>query len=60
MVLGTHNLGVHGDILVVDDETAVVEVVALYLRRDGFDVRVAMTAWRRRKRSMKTARPGRP
>ena len=41
MVLGTHNLGDHGDILVVDDETAVVEVVALYLRRDGFDVRVA-------------------
>ena len=28
-------------VLVVDDETAVVEVVALYLRRDGFDVRVA-------------------
>ena len=41
MVLGTHSLGVHGDILVVDDEAAVVEVVALYLRRDGFDVRVA-------------------
>lgn len=41
MVLGTHNLGVHGDILVVDDEAAVVEVVALYLRRDGFEVRVA-------------------
>jgi DNA-binding response OmpR family regulator len=41
MVLETQNLGVHGDILVVDDETAVVEVVALYLRRDGFDVRVA-------------------
>ena len=41
MVLGEHNLGVHGDILVVDDEAAVVEVVALYLRRDGFDVRVA-------------------
>ena len=41
MVLGEHNLGHHGDILVVDDETAVVEVVALYLRRDGFDVRVA-------------------
>jgi DNA-binding response OmpR family regulator len=41
MVLGEHNLGVYGDILVVDDETAVVEVVALYLRRDGFDVRVA-------------------
>ena len=41
MVLGEHNLGVYGDILVVDDETAVVEVVALYLRRDGFNVRVA-------------------
>jgi DNA-binding response OmpR family regulator len=41
MVLGTHNLGAHGDILVVDDETAVVEVIALYLRRDGFEVRVA-------------------
>ena len=41
MALGEHNLGLHGDILVVDDEAAVVEVVALYLRRDGFDVRVA-------------------
>ncbi|MFN2136291.1 MAG: response regulator transcription factor [Candidatus Promineifilaceae bacterium] len=41
MVLGSHNLGMYGDILVVDDETAVVEVVALYLRRDGFEVRVA-------------------
>ncbi len=41
MVLGEHNLGVYGDILVVDDEAAVVEVVALYLRRDGFEVRVA-------------------
>ncbi len=41
MVLGEHNLGAFGDILVVDDEEAVVEVVALYLRRDGFDVRVA-------------------
>lgn len=41
MVLGEHNLGVHGDILVVDDEAAVVEVVALYLRRDGFEVRIA-------------------
>lgn len=30
-----------GDILVVDDEISVVEVVSLYLRRDGFDVRVA-------------------
>jgi DNA-binding response OmpR family regulator len=41
MVLGEHNLGVYGDILVVDDEAAVVEVVALYLRRDRFEVRIA-------------------
>ena len=31
----------HGDILVVDDEASVVEVVALYLKREGFSVRVA-------------------
>ena len=31
----------YGDILVVDDELSVVEVVALYLRRDGFEVRIA-------------------
>lgn len=30
-----------GDILVVDDEESVVEVVTLYLKRDGFEVRVA-------------------
>jgi DNA-binding response OmpR family regulator len=30
-----------GDILVVDDEESVVEVVSLYLRRDGFQVRLA-------------------
>ena len=30
-----------GDILVVDDEASVVEVVCLYLQREGFDVRVA-------------------
>lgn len=36
-----HNLNVHGDILVVDDEASVVEVVCLYLERDGFRVRVA-------------------
>lgn len=30
-----------GDILVVDDEASVVEVVTLYLERDGFNVRVA-------------------
>ena len=29
------------DILVVDDEASVVEVVSLYLRRDGYEVRVA-------------------
>ena len=31
----------YGDILVVDDEASVVEVVALYLKREGFTVRVA-------------------
>lgn len=30
-----------GDILVVDDEASVVEVVSLYLQREGFKVRVA-------------------
>lgn len=30
-----------GDILVVDDEASVVEVVSLYLKRDGFQVRQA-------------------
>ncbi len=30
-----------GDILVVDDEASVVEVVALYLKREGYTVRVA-------------------
>jgi len=30
-----------GDILVVDDEASVVEVVSLYLKREGFRVRVA-------------------
>ena len=40
-MLGSHNLQQHGDILVVDDEPAVVEVVALYLQRDGFQVRTA-------------------
>lgn len=30
-----------GDILVVDDEASVVEVVSLYLQREGFEVRVA-------------------
>ncbi|MCP4356831.1 MAG: response regulator transcription factor [Chloroflexi bacterium] len=30
-----------GDILIVDDEESVVEVVSLYLQREGFDVRVA-------------------
>jgi len=32
---------VSGDILVVDDEASVVEVVTLYLQREGFQVRVA-------------------
>lgn len=32
---------VSGDILVVDDEASVVEVVSLYLQREGFRVRVA-------------------
>jgi DNA-binding response OmpR family regulator len=31
----------YGDILVVDDEASVVEVVSLYLQREGFMVRVA-------------------
>lgn len=31
----------YGDILVVDDEASVVEVVSLYLKREGFTVRVA-------------------
>ncbi|MCB1647886.1 MAG: response regulator, partial [Pseudomonadales bacterium] len=31
----------YGDILVVDDAASVVEVVALYLKREGFTVRVA-------------------
>lgn len=37
----SNNLNEHGDILVVDDEASVVEVVSLYLKRDGFQVRVA-------------------
>jgi DNA-binding response OmpR family regulator len=41
MASTTQNLHEEGDILVVDDEASVVEVVALYLRRDGFQVRVA-------------------
>jgi len=41
MIPTTHELQDVGDILVVDDEASVVEVVALYLRRDGFQVRVA-------------------
>jgi DNA-binding response OmpR family regulator len=40
-MLAAHNLQQYGDILVVDDETAVVEVVALYLQRDSFQVRTA-------------------
>ncbi len=34
-------LTVFGDILVVDDEASVVEVVSLYLKREGFAVRIA-------------------
>jgi DNA-binding response OmpR family regulator len=39
----TANVPAHleGDILVVDDEDSVVEVVTLYLRREGFRVRAA-------------------
>ncbi len=33
--------GFDGDILIVDDEATVVEVVSLYLRREGFRVRAA-------------------
>ncbi|HEX6383776.1 MAG TPA: response regulator transcription factor [Anaerolineae bacterium] len=32
---------ISGDILVVDDEASIVEVVSLYLQREGFQVRVA-------------------
>lgn len=39
--MGQHNLHDLGDILVVDDEASVVEVVSLYLQRDGFQVRIA-------------------
>ncbi len=41
MVSMTQNKQMSGDILVVDDEASVVEVVALYLRREGFQVRAA-------------------
>jgi DNA-binding response OmpR family regulator len=41
MVSTTHNFQMSGDVLVVDDEASVVEVVALYLQRDGFQVRTA-------------------
>jgi len=37
----SQNLYAQGDILVVDDEASVVEVVSLYLKREGFQVRVA-------------------
>ncbi|MFI5693366.1 response regulator [Kribbella sp. NPDC051586] len=42
-----------GLVLVVEDEAAIAEVIELYLRRDGFDVRIesdgeaALAAWRR-------------
>ncbi len=41
MITITQNANEASDILVVDDEASVVEVVSLYLRRDGFQVRVA-------------------
>lgn len=41
MVSMTQNTQMSGDVLVVDDEASVVEVVALYLRREGFQVRAA-------------------
>jgi DNA-binding response OmpR family regulator len=41
MVPTKRNTQETGDILVVDDEASVVEVVALYLRREGFQVRSA-------------------
>lgn len=34
-------LAQYGDVLVVDDEESVVEVVSLYLQREGFEVRIA-------------------
>lgn len=37
----TNKAAEHGDILVVDDEASVVEVVSLYLQREGFHVRSA-------------------
>ena len=37
----TQSLTDLGDILIVDDEASVVEVVSLYLQREGFQVRVA-------------------
>lgn len=39
----TQKTAEHGDILVVDDEASVVEVVGLYLQREGFQVRSAAT-----------------
>lgn len=35
------NMNETGEILVVDDEASVVEVVSLYLQREGFQVRIA-------------------
>jgi len=40
-MVNTQTLTDLGDILVVDDEASVVEVVSLYLQREGFQVRVA-------------------
>ena len=41
MTLNQSFVNEQGDILVVDDEASVVEVVALYLKREGFSVRIA-------------------
>ena len=40
-MLNMQNNQMSGDVLVVDDEASVVEVVSLYLKRDGFQVRSA-------------------
>lgn len=50
------NLFEHGDILVVDDEASVVEVVCLYLKREGFQVRVARDG-RQALRAIRSQRP---
>jgi len=53
-----------GLVLVVEDEAAIAEVIALYLRRDGFGVRIesdgeaALAAWRRMRPVAVILRPG--